>query len=53
MRASDQKQKKRKKYEENMRQKKNICTHAHAHECDVMRDMIIRFQDNRQTPYQR
>ena len=48
MRASDQKQKKRKEYEVNVRQKKNICTHAHAHGLDVMRDMIVRFQDNRQ-----
>ena len=52
MRASDQKQKKRKEYEENVRQKKNICTHAHAHGCDVMRDMIVRFQDSRQSTYQ-
>ena len=51
MRASDQKQKKRKEYEENVRQKKNICTHAHSHGRDVMRDMIVRFQDNRQTTY--
>ena len=51
MRASDQKQNKRKEYEENLRQKKNICAHAHEHGLDVMRDMIVRFQDNRQSTY--